>query len=108
MNRCLQNTYVGTAVARTRWSSRVPQMFQDVTSNWRGKHYDENSITDLLRFIRNVIAHEEGQTAAVKTMLRDYIFLKKFPRLVVNVYEALEKQSRLTDMPGIQKVLADE
>ena len=106
LNRCLQNTYVGTAVARTRWSSRVPQMFQDVTSNWRGKHYDENSITDLLRFIRNVIAHKEGQTAAVKIMLRDYIFLKKFPRLLIDVYEALEKQS-LLNMPGIQEVLAD-
>ena len=107
LNRCLQNTYVGRSVASKPWSSRVQDVFNDVTSTWHGKRYDENSITDLLRFIRNVIAHKQDQTAVVQTMLQNHIFLKKFPQLLVDVYEALEKES-LLNMPGIQEVLADE
>jgi serine/threonine-protein kinase/endoribonuclease IRE1 len=54
--------------------------------------YDTHSVVELVRFIRNAIAHvseDKRPTSIRKLLLEDFVFLEYFPNLVTEVYKAV-------------------
>lgn len=68
-------------------------------------YYNTASIVCLIRFIRNTFVHPENLSQdSRKAVFEDFIFFKKFPTLVITVYEAV-KQHGWGKRPKIRDVL---
>ncbi|XP_046843225.1 myosin light chain kinase A-like [Xenia sp. Carnegie-2017] len=63
------------------------------------ENYRTNNVIDLVRFIRNAYAHKQERSIWFQQVLDNSIFLRKFPRLVLDVFgvvQRLELESRNT------------
>jgi hypothetical protein len=57
--------------------------------------YDTYSVIELLRFIRNAIAHvsqDKRPTPIRKLLLENFVFLDYFPNLVMEVFKVVTTQ----------------
>uniref|UniRef100_A0A6P8H802 Myosin light chain kinase A-like n=1 Tax=Actinia tenebrosa TaxID=6105 RepID=A0A6P8H802_ACTTE len=64
----------------------MPHIYAEMTSSKR-KYYDNHSVVELVRFIRNAYAHVSEGTR--KMLLDDFVFLKYFFHLVMEVYKVV-------------------
>lgn len=105
MERCLQSTQIGNSVIHQHWNSTIPVLYSAMTSGRKRSSYRGDMVIDLLRFLRNAYAHKE-ENPTVQSLLQSNVFLQKFPSLVIDVYEALEKNGFLKSRANIAEVLS--
>lgn len=75
------------------WDTLFPAIYTEMTSSGRGRPYHTSSGVHLVRFIRNAYAHvseSSRPTGFQKSLLADYIFFKKLPKLFLTVYKAVK------------------
>lgn len=105
MEQCLQSTEIGRIVTSQHWNSAIPMLYSAMTSAGKRSSYRGDMVIDLLRFLRNAYAHKE-ENPTVQSLLQSNVFLQKFPSLVIDVYEALEKKGFLKSRANIAEVLS--
>ncbi|XP_020907932.1 uncharacterized protein LOC110245978 isoform X2 [Exaiptasia diaphana] len=75
------------------------------------RKYDIGSAVELVRFIRNAIAHvsEASRPPAIRTqILEDAVFLDEFPNLVIEVFKAVTTHGWDVSRKEIKHVLAND
>ncbi|XP_028515024.1 uncharacterized protein LOC110239626 isoform X2 [Exaiptasia diaphana] len=75
------------------------------------RKYDIGSAVELVRFIRNAIAHvsEASRPTAIRTqILEDAVFLDEFPNLVIEVFKAVTEHEWDKSREEIKHVLAND
>ncbi|CAM4603489.1 unnamed protein product [Caretta caretta] len=72
------------------------QIDQDVLKNMEKRRPYEDTVTDLLRLIRNVGAHYGGKPQCFKEIIQNpsQYFVDRFPDLTFYVYEHLRRVDR--------------
>ena len=85
----------GTIVKHKNWnnSTNMNSIYLGMTTKKR-RNYDTSSSVELVRFIRNTYEHYRDNTFVTaipieQMMFNDFVFLKSFPDLVVEVYKAV-------------------
>ncbi|CAM4613623.1 unnamed protein product [Caretta caretta] len=70
---------------------------QDVLKNMEKRRPYEDTVTDLLRLIRNVGAHYGGKPQCFKEIIQNpsQYFVDRFPDLTFYVYEHLRRVDRV-------------
>ncbi|XP_046841757.1 uncharacterized protein LOC124435859 [Xenia sp. Carnegie-2017] len=99
IEQCLQKTRTGQSFQLKPWSKEIPMLYQEIITAWKQKNYRTNNVIDLVRFIRNAYAHKQERSMWFQQVLDNSIFLRKFPRLVLDVFgvvQRLELESRNT------------
>ncbi|XP_046843495.1 uncharacterized protein LOC124437571 [Xenia sp. Carnegie-2017] len=99
IEQCLQKTRTGKSFQLKPWSKEIPMLHQEIITAWKQKNYRTNNVIDLVRFIRNAYAHKQERSMWFQQVLDNSIFLRKFPRLVLDVFgvvQRLELESRNT------------
>ena len=83
----------GPLFSASPWDTLFPAIHTEMTSSRRGRSYVTTSSVHLLRFIRNSYAHVSDPsrpTGFQTTLLKDFVFLKKVPSLLMIVYNAVK------------------
>jgi serine/threonine protein kinase len=86
-------TSFSTIVKYVTWNDpryvHMPAIYTEMTKK---RKYKTNSVVELVRFIRNAIAHvssDKRPTPIRKQLLEDFVFLDYFPNLVIEVFKAV-------------------
>lgn len=93
------------------WDFAVYPTYAEMTYTGRGRRYITSSSIDLIRFIRNSLAHVSDPSRSTQfqqDILENFVFLKEFPSLLIEVYKAVMLSGWDTDRPEIKSVLFDE
>ena len=89
----LENS-LGPQFATKPWNEEVKQIYTEMTLLKKFSKYETKSAVDLLRFVRNTDAHITDLTQEIqRCVLQDYVFLVKFPTLVMDVYKTVTTHS---------------
>ena len=89
----LENS-LGPQFATNPWNEEVEQIYAEMTMLKKFSKYKTKSAVDLLRFVRNTDAHITDLTEEMqRCVLQDYVFLVKFPTLVMDVYKTVTTHS---------------
>ena len=85
----------GTIVKHKNWnnSTNMNSIYLGMTTKKR-RNYDTSSSVELVRFIRNTYEHYRDNTFVTaipieQMLFNDFVFLKSFPDLVIEVYKAV-------------------
>ncbi|XP_029474447.1 2-5A-dependent ribonuclease [Rhinatrema bivittatum] len=98
--KSLKNSEVTKTKTFDPWMSGVDQEILDDMNGFytkraknKNKKYYQDTVTDLLKFIRNMGAHFDEKPEKIKKIIGDpcQYFLKTFPDLTVYVYETLRQ-----------------
>ena len=93
----LDNNF-STIVKHRSWNSSknnsMPDIYKTMTTGVGRSRYDTKSVVELVRFIRNVYQHYKDYTfntttGIVQLLFEDFVFLKNFPALVMEIYKAV-------------------
>ncbi|XP_030062958.1 2-5A-dependent ribonuclease isoform X2 [Microcaecilia unicolor] len=91
--RTLNDSHVTMTKTFHPWGCKVDQEVLNDMNRFHSKKkiYYQDTVTDLLKFIRNLGAHFDEKKTEIKEIIGDpcQYFLKKFPDLTVYVYETL-------------------
>ena len=87
----LQKTQTGRNLSTAHWNVPIQSLYDEVTKAWKRKSYRTNKLIDLIRFIRNAYAHRQDKSLRVREDLDKNIFLHKYPSLVLDVLDAVQK-----------------
>ena len=85
----LSRTDLGRRLLSHPWDHKISQLYTDMTNAWKIKKYVTTSALELVRFFRNAYAHEEERSPQSKAFLMADDLFKKFPDLVLTVWEAV-------------------
>lgn len=102
---------LGPTFRSASWDTLFPAVYNEMTGSRRGRAYVTTSGVHLVRFIRNSYAHVSDRTrpSGFQTaLLRDYIFLKTLPNLVMVVYKAVKLGNRDTSRQEIASVMESD
>ena len=81
---------MGSAFRLRTWDTEIPQIYLEMTSSRRSRSYYTTSAVDLVRFVRNTFAHlTQLSPATHKRVKEEFVFLEKFPTLLMNVYRSV-------------------
>nr|XP_013054913.2 2-5A-dependent ribonuclease isoform X2 [Anser cygnoides] len=85
------------------WTEQIhPEVLRNMEeSSYGKKFYYKNSITDLLRFIRNLDEHPKKRIDEITGDYAEY-FLKHFPALTIYVYNCLRRHPEYSHFVDIQ------
>lgn len=85
-----------------QWTKKIDQSVLK-NMNQKRKYTYQDSVTDLLRFIRNIRAHYDAKPQWFKEIIQNpsRYFVDQFPRLTLYVYECL----RHADGAALKKIL---
>lgn len=74
------------------WEDEIQEIYDDVTRGHPMRTYDTTSAVELVRFIRNSYLHVYNLSSNnnKESLLEEYIFLKRFPYLVTEIYKAVK------------------
>ena len=87
----LQKTQTGRNLSTAHWNVPIQSLYDEVTKAWKRKSYRTNKLIDLIRFIRNAYAHRQDKSLRVREDLDKNIFLHKYPCLVLDVLDVVQK-----------------
>jgi len=75
------------------WDIVIKDIYDDVTSGYRGRKYSTKSAVELVRFIRNAYAHVYSLSSErnKELLLESFVFLERFPFLVTETYKAAKE-----------------
>ena len=88
----------GAIVKHKSWNSSkhnsMPDIYKTMTKGKGRSRYDTSSVVELVRFIRNVYEHHSENTfnttiGIEQLLFDDFVFLKNFPGLVMEIYKAV-------------------
>ena len=91
LEQSLQKTQTGRNVSTVHWNVPIQSLYDEVTKAWKLKRYRTNELIDLIRFIRNAYAHRQDKSLRVREDLDKNIFLHKYPCLVLDVLDVVQK-----------------
>ena len=89
----LSRTDLGRRLLSHPWDNEISQLYTDMTNAWKFKKYVTTSALELVRFFRNAYAHEEERSPQSKAFLMADDLFKKFPDLVLTVWEAVQHEN---------------
>ena len=73
------------------WISQIQNVYDAVVKAYPRRHYRTRSAVELVRFIRNIYTHPHDLPPVITDLLfKDFIFLRRFPFLVVAVYNSIK------------------
>ena len=76
------------------WDNAILQIYHEMTSSKRSRKYVTHSAVDLVRFVRNTWSHPDQLSPAMcKSVKEDFALLKKFPTLLMDVYQSVIKHN---------------
>ena len=104
---------LGPTFRSTFWDTLFPAVYNEMTGSRRGRAYVTTSGVHLVRFIRNSYAHVSDRTRpsgfqTALLIMRDYIFLKTLPNLVMVVYKAVKLGNWDTSRQEIASVMESD
>ena len=85
---------LGREFTSNPWEARIPQIDREMILIPRSRRYDTTSAVDLVRFVRNSYAHVSWATRPTGfqvELLDKFVYLDKFPKLLITVYQAVMK-----------------
>ena len=89
--RLLQVTRTGQEARILSWDHAIESLFKETAMAWKQKKYRTDKVIDLLRFIRNAYAHKQERSLRFQQDLDDNIFLRKYPSLVLDVFDVVQQ-----------------
>ena len=104
-----------SAIVKHRsWNSSehnsMPDIYKTMT---KGSRYDTSSAVELVRFIRNVYEHYREKTLNTtigieQLLFEDFVFLKNFPDLVMEIYKAVTTHGWDKTRPDIERAIEEK
>ncbi|XP_028408414.1 uncharacterized protein LOC114530987 [Dendronephthya gigantea] len=85
-------------VPRRTWAIKknenMAEIYSEMEKGGGRSSYNTRSVVDLIRFIRNVYKHFgeinlKPPVSVMNLLFKDFVFLKNFPHLVIEVYKAV-------------------
>ena len=101
---------LGHEFAIIGWESTISILYLEMTASG-GRRYDTTSVVDLVRFICNSYAHasDDCRSAHCQDLLmKDFVFLDKFPSLLVEVYKAVASHGWDKERTEIESALKND
>ena len=99
---------IGSAFRLRTWDTEIPQIYLEMTSSRRSRRYYTTSAVDLVRFVRNTFAHlTQLSPATHKRVKEEFVFLEKFPTLLMNVYRSVMNHN-WDSRPTISSAMTEE
>ena len=102
----LQTTYTGQRVRILTWDLFIVEIYREMTRAWKQKKYRTDKVIDLIRFIRNAYAHKQERSLQFQQHLDDNIFTRKFPSLVLDVFDVVQQLKFHENRSNIREALS--
>ena len=106
LERRLQTTYTGQQVRLRTWDQFIVEIYQEMIRAWIQKKYRTAKLIDLIRFIRNAYSHKQERSARVQQYLDNNIFTRRFPSLVLNVFDVVQQLKFDENRTNIREALS--
>ena len=104
--RRLQTTYTGQQVRLRTWDRFILEIYQEMIRARIQKKYRTAKLIDLIRFIRNAYAHKQERSSRVQQYLDNNIFTRRFPSLVLDVFDVVQQLKFDENRSNIREALS--
>ena len=105
LERRLQTTNIGQRIRFLTWDRLIVEIYHEMIRAWRQKKYRTDKVIDLIRFIRNAYAHKQERSLQFQQHLDDNIFTRKFPSLVLDVFDVVQQLENVEERSNICEAL---
>ena len=102
----LQTTNTGQRIRFLAWDFLIVEIYQEMIRAWRQKKYRTDKVIDLIRFIRNAYAHKQERSLQFQQHLDNNIFTRKFPSLVLDVFDVVQQLKFDENRSNIREALS--
>ena len=106
LERRLQTTNTGQQIRIFTWDRFIAVIYQEMIRAWKQKNYRTDKVIDLIRFIRNAYAHKQERSLQFQQHLDDNIFTRKFPSLVLDVFDVVQQLENVEERSNICEALS--
>ena len=106
LERRLQTTNTGQQIRIFTWDRFIVVIYQEMIRAWKQKNYRTDKVIDLIRFIRNAHAHKQERSPQFRQHLDNNIFTRKFPSLVLDVFDVVQQLKLYKNRSNIREALS--